>query len=497
MKKLRRTRSGQSTASSRSARNGKASAGTRATAAATRIERDTMGELRVPAQAYYGVQTARAIENFPVSGLRFPRAFIRALGLIKSGAAIVNHSLGLLDKARADAIKRAGEEVIQGRWDAEFPVDIFQTGSGTSTNMNANEVIANRAAELMGGARGSKLVHPNDHVNLGQSSNDVIPTAIHVAAVESIQRRLLPALGRLHRALAQKARAFDKIVKIGRTHLQDATPVRLGQEFAGYARQIELGIERARHAQSALKEVALGGTAVGTGLNAHPKLASKVIALVSREIGAPLKEAANHFEAQSAQDSLVEASGALRVIAVSLMKIANDVRWLGSGPRCGLGEIMLPETQPGSSIMPGKVNPVIAESVTMAAAQVIGNDVTITVGGQAGNFELLVMLPVMAHNLIQSIELLAGVTENFSARCIEGVTANEGRCRDSIEQSLAMCTALAPEIGYDAAAQAAKEAYATGMTVREVALRKKLLPESRLTRLLDPWRMTGPGDGRG
>jgi len=460
---------------------------------ATRMERDTMGELAVPASAYYGVQTARAVENFPISDLRFPRSFIKAMGLIKHAAAKVNAALGLLDQKIAEAIFTSSREVIDGRWDHEFPVDIFQTGSGTSTNMNANEVIANRAAELLGGARGSKLVHPNDHVNLGQSSNDVIPTAIHIAAIDGIERQLVPALSRLQRALAGKAREFETIVKIGRTHLQDATPVRLGQEFGGYARQIELGLERARHAQRVLREVALGGTAVGTGLNAHPEFARRVLAIVSQEIGCPFHEATNHFEAQSTQDSLVEASGAFRTIAVSLMKIANDVRWLGSGPRCGLGEIVLPETQPGSSIMPGKVNPVIAESVTMVAAQVIGNDVTITIGGQAGNFELLVMLPVMAHNLLQSIELLASAANNFSARCIEGIKADEERCRNFIEQSLAMCTGLAPEIGYDAAAKLAKEAYRTGKTVREIARAQKVLPEDRLTALLDPWRMTEPG----
>jgi fumarate hydratase, class II len=459
----------------------------------TRIERDSMGELAVPAEAYYGVQTARALENFPISDLRFPRSFIRAMGLIKYAAATANHSLGSLDKKHADAIRKAAREVIDGKWDVEFPVDIFQTGSGTSTNMNTNEVISNRATELLGGARGSKLVHPNDHVNQGQSSNDVIPTAIHVAAVEMIERRLIPALKRLHRALNAKAHAFNRIVKIGRTHLQDATPVRLGQEFSGYARQIELALVRAKRAQEALREVALGGTAVGTGLNTHPQFAAKVLTLVSKEIGCALEEAANHFEAQSAQDSVVEASGELRTIAVSLMKIANDVRWLGSGPRCGLGEINLPETQPGSSIMPGKVNPVIAESVTMVCAQVIGNDVTVTVGGQAGNFELLVMLPVMAYNLLQSIELLAAASGNFASRCIEGIQANEQRCKDSIEGSLAMCTALAPEIGYDAAAKAAKEAYRTGKTVRQIAREHKLLPEERLEKLMDPWRMTKPG----
>jgi fumarate hydratase class II len=459
----------------------------------TRIERDTMGELAVPADAYYGVQTARAIENFPISSLRMPRSVIRAMGLIKRAAAAVNHSLGLLAQQPADAIKRAATEVIEGKLDDEFPVDVFQTGSGTSTNMNANEVISNRATEMLGGARGSKLVHPNDHVNLGQSSNDVIPTAIHIAASEMIQRQLLPSLSQLQRALAQKAKDFDAIVKIGRTHLQDATPVRLGQEFGGYARQIELGMARVKRAQEALSEVALGGTAVGTGLNCHPDFSGKVMAMISQETGCPFKEESNHFEAQSTQDSLVEASGELRTVAVSLMKIANDIRWLGSGPRCGIGEIQLPETQPGSSIMPGKVNPVIAESVTMVCAQVIGNDLTVTIGGQAGNFELIVMLPVMAYNLLQSIELLATASQNFAAKCIQGITANKERCQSLIEDSLAMCTALAPEIGYEAAAKLAKEAYRSGKTVRQVAKDQQVLPDTRLEALLDPWRMTESG----
>ena len=465
----------------------------KAAGGATRLERDTMGELAVPADAYYGVQTARAIENFPISSLRLPRAMIRALGLIKWAAARVNTELGLLDPKIAKAIQRAAQEVIDGLLDDQFPVDIFQTGSGTSSNMNVNEVIANRAAEQLGGERGGKLVHPNDHVNLGQSSNDVIPTAIHIAALEQIDKALIPALKRLYTALAAKAKEFDAVVKIGRTHLQDATPIRLGQEFSGYARQIELGIQRIERARASLGELALGGTAVGTGLNAHPEFAKRAIALLARETRCPVKEAKNHFEAQAAQDALVEASGALRTVAVSLMKIANDIRWLGSGPRCGLGEILLPETQPGSSIMPGKVNPVIAESVMMVAAQVMGNDTALMVSGQAGNFELLVMLPVMAHNLLQSIALLASAAENFALRCVEGLKANPERCRAGIEQSLAMCTALAPEIGYEAAAEIAKEAYRTGKTVREVALEKKVLPAARLADLLDPWRMTEPG----
>ena len=460
---------------------------------ATRTERDTMGELQVPAAAYYGIQTARAIENFPISALRLPRPMLRALGLIKRAAAQVNEDLGFLDPKLAQGIRAAAQEVIEGRLDEQFPVDIFQTGSGTSSNMNANEVIANRAAELLGGARGAKIVHPNDHVNLGQSSNDVLPTAIHIAALEEIEHHLLPALSHLEHALGAKAKEFDGIVKIGRTHLQDATPIRLGQEFSGYARQIELGISRVQRTRGSLEELALGGTAVGTGLNAHPEFAPRVIALLAKETGCALKEAHNHFEAQAAQDSLIEASGALKTVAVSLMKIANDIRWMGSGPRCGIGEIIVPATQPGSSIMPGKVNPVIAESVMMVAAEVIGNDVAITVAGQAGNFELLVMLPVMAHNLLESILLLSRASENFAHRCVEGIEPDRERCQATIEESLAMCTALAPEIGYDAAAEIAKEAHKTGKTVREVAEAKKVLPADRLKELLDPWRMTEPG----
>lgn len=461
-----------------------------------RIERDSLGPLKIPGNVYYGVQTARAVENFPISGLRFPRPFIRALGLIKWAAAQVNESLGILGRKPARVIQQAAREVIAGRWDDHFPLDIFQTGSGTSTNMNANEVIANRASEILNSDRGSRTVHPNDHVNVGQSSNDVIPTAVHLAAIEEIQKSLLPGLVRLHKALRHKVKQFDRIVKIGRTHLQDATPVRLGQEFGGYARQMELAIQRAKRAQAVLAELALGGTAVGTGLNAHPKFASKVIQLLSKEIDYTMREAENHFEAQSTQDSVVEASGCLRTIAVSLMKIANDLRWMGSGPRCGLGEIQLPETQPGSSIMPGKVNPVIAESVAMVATQVIGNDTTITVAGQAGNFELLVMFPVMAHNLLQSIELLSKSAENFSSRCVEGLVANTDVCEGYIEKSLAMCTALAPVIGYDSAAALAKESYKTGQTVREVARSQSVLPEAKIKELLDPWRMTGARGSR-
>lgn len=459
-----------------------------------RIETDSMGEMKVPASAYYGAQTARAIENFPISGIRFPRQFIRAMGMIKFAAAEVNMELGLLTKKVGRAITKAAKEVIEGRLDDHFVLDIFQTGSGTSTNMNTNEVIANRANEILGGKIGDrKPVHPNDHVNMGQSSNDVIPTAIHVSALELIEKELLPALKRLQAALAKKAREFDRIVKIGRTHLQDATPIRLGQEFSGYASQIEHGIRRIENVKKHLSELAIGGTAVGTGINSHPEFGRRMAKKLSQMTGISFKEAENHFEAQAAKDAVVEASGALKTVAVSLMKIANDIRWLGSGPRCGIGEIMLPPVQPGSSIMPGKVNPVIAESVCQVAAQVIGNDVAITVGGQSGNFELNVMMPLMAHNLLQSIVLLTNVSNVFTDKCIVGIKADRKRCEDMIEQSLAMCTVLAPIIGYDAAAKLAKEAYETGKTVRQVTLEKKVLPEDELNRVLDPWSMTVPG----
>ena len=466
---------------------------------AYRIERDSMGEVKVPAKAYYGAQTQRAVENFPVSGLRFPREFIRSLGVIKLCAARVNLDLGLLDRTIAEAVARAAQEVVDGKWDEEFVVDVFQTGSGTSTNMNANEVIANRAIELLGGQVGSKSpVHPNDHVNLGQSSNDVIPTAIHLAALQGAEEELLPALRRLHEALLAKAAEFDRVVKIGRTHLQDATPVRLGQEFGGYARQIELAVLRVERVRPSLAELALGGTAVGTGINTHPEFPGRVIRHLAEMTRLPLVEAKNHFAAQGGMDAVVETSGVLKSVAVSLTKIANDVRWLGSGPRCGIGEILLPAIQPGSSIMPGKVNPVIPESVVQVAAQVIGNDTCITVGGQGGYFELNTMMPVMAHNVLQSITLLANVSKIFVDKCLAGIRADEGRCAELIEQSLAMCTALAPAIGYDAAAKIAKESYETGKTVRQVALERQILPEEELKRILDPWQMTERGIvGRG
>ena len=453
-----------------------------------------MGEMAVPADALYGAQTQRAIENFPISNLRFPREFIRAMGLIKLAAARANADLGLLDRTIASAIIQAAQEVIAGKLDSHFVLDIFQTGSGTSTNMNANEVISNRAIQILGGVLGSKKpVHPNDHVNMGQSSNDVIPTAMHVSAMESIENSLIPALRKLRKALAAKSREFDGVVKIGRTHLQDATPVRLGQEFAGYARQAQLGIRRLEKLKDTLGELALGGTAVGTGINTHPKFPQKTIQYLSKMTGLVLREAEDHFEAQGARDAMVEASGALRTIAVSLIKIANDIRWLASGPRCGIGEIRLPETQPGSSIMPAKVNPVIAESLLMAAAQVIGDDVTVTMGGQAGVLELNVMMPVIAHNVLESIRLLAASAANFADRCVSGIQANEQRCNELVEKSLAMCTALAPEIGYDAAAAIARESYETGKTVREIALERKIMPAKRLKKILDPIRMTRPG----
>jgi fumarate hydratase class II len=459
-----------------------------------RIEKDSMGEMRVPAEALYGAQTQRAVENFPISTLRFPREFIRAMGLIKLAAARANMELGLLEPAVGEAIVAAAQEVMDGKLDPHFVLDIFQTGSGTSTNMNTNEVISNRAIQAVGGVIGSKKpIHPNDHVNMGQSSNDVIPTAMHVAAMESIERSLIPALRRLQAALEAKAREFDGIVKIGRTHLQDATPVRLGQEFGGYARQIELGVRRLEKLRDTLGELPLGGTAVGTGINTDPGFPPLAIRHISHITGLRFTEAGNHFEAQGGKDAIVETSGALKTIAVSLTKIANDIRWLGSGPRCGIGEIILPETQPGSSIMPGKTNPVIAESVLMVAAQVIGNDAAVTLGGQAGVFELNVMMPVMAHNVLESIRLLASSADNFTDRCITGVAANVERCNDMIEKSLAMCTALAPEIGYDQAAAIAKESYKTGKTVREIALEKKILSADRLNEILDPMRMTMPG----
>lgn len=444
-----------------------------------RTEHDTMGEMQVPVEALYGAQTARAVENFPISRLRFQRAFIRALSLIKSCAAHVNGEHGWISAETAVAIEKAADEVASGKYDAQFAVDIFQTGSGTSTNMNANEVIAHLAH-----------VHANDDVNRGQSSNDAIPTAMHVAAAESIQRQLIPAMRKLYEALSKKSREFDDVIKIGRTHLQDAVPVRLGQEFGGYARQVEASIERIEAALEGIYELPLGGTAVGTGLNAPKGFASEVIEELARRTGLPFVEARNHFEAQAAKDAVAFLSGALRVYAIALTKIANDIRWLGSGPRCGFGEIRLPAVQPGSSIMPGKVNPVIAESLLMVCAQVIGYDATIAWCAAAGNFELNVMMPVMAYDLIESIELLASGSSNFAEKLVAGLETDRERARSFVEQSLAMGTVLAPEIGYEKAAALVKEAYKSNRTVREVAIERSGLTAERLEALLDPESQT-------
>ncbi len=458
----------------------------------TRVERDSMGEMSVPAHAYYGASTQRAVLNFPISELRFSRSFIRALGLIKFCCASVNKETGALDAKTADAIMQASREVEGGMFDDHFPVDIFQTGSGTSTNMNANEVIANRAIEILGGQRGDRgLVHPNDDVNKGVSSNDVIPTAIHLAALIDINTGLKPALTLLAETLGRKADEFMPVIKTGRTHLQDATPIRLGQEFLGYAGQMERALERLEYAQKRLSQVALGGTAVGTGINTTVGFAGKVLAKLSATVGFEIRETTNHFQAQSTLDEIVDASGVLKTIAVSLMKIGNDIRWLGSGPRAGIGEIALPEVQPGSSIMPGKVNPVIAESLCMVSAQVIGNDCTIAVAGQSGNFELNVMMPVAAYNLLQSINLLARAAENFSKQCVAGIKATE-RGPQVVEQGLALCTALVPALGYDAAANISKEAYKTGKTVREIARATTKLSADELKQHLDPFKMTEP-----
>ena len=455
-----------------------------------RVESDSMGKMKVPSDAYYGAQTARAVENFPVSGRTLPREFIRAMGLVKLAAAQTNAELGFLKKNTARALARAAKEVVDGELDDHFVVDVFQTGSGTSTNMNTNEVIANRAAELL---KGKTSVHPNDHVNMGQSSNDVIPTAMHVSSLEAIEKDLIPSLEYLRDALSGKAKQFDHIVKIGRTHLMDATPIRLGQEFSGYASMIDHGISRLKGVRNDLSELAIGGTAVGTGINTHKDFGKKVAARISDATGVKFREARNHFEAQASKDAVVQTSGTLKTVSVSLMKIANDIRWLGSGPRCGFGEILLPAIQPGSSIMPGKVNPVAGESVTQVAAQVIGNDAAITIGGQAGNFELNVMMPMMADNLLQSIRLLSRVCTVFVDKCISGIEADEERCGETIEQSLAMCTSLAPIIGYDNAAAIAKEASASGSTVREIAREKGVLSDEELDRVLDPLSMTKPG----
>jgi fumarate hydratase class II len=451
-----------------------------------REEKDSMGAVQVPEGAYYGAQTQRAADNFNISGLTLPFSFVKAISLIKKHAATVNRELGLLDKKITEAITIAAEEVHQGKLADQFIVDVFQTGSGTSTNMNTNEVIAGRANEFLTGKRGGKSpVHPNDHVNLGQSSNDVIPSAIHIAALTEIRNHLLPSLAKLQKALKEKSAEFKDVKKIARTHLQDAVPMSLGQEFSGYSRQIELGIERIKSVETGLTELTLGGTAVGTGLNTHPEFAARVIAGISQETGCTFREAKNHFEAQAAQDAVVQTSGGLKTLAVSLIKIANDIRWLSSGPRCGLGEINIPELQPGSSIMPGKVNPVIPETVIQVAAQVIGNDTVITLSGQAGNFELNTMLPLMAYNLLQSIQFLSRAVTVFGEKCIKGIKANTEKCISNLEQSLALATAFVPTIGYDKAAVLAKEAHERNETVREAASKAGILSNREVNKILD------------
>ena len=461
-----------------------------------RLERDSMGELEVPAQAYYGGNTRRAELNFPISNLRLGRSFIKAIGQIKQSAAFVNRDLGAIEPDIAQAIIASAGRVIEGEFDDQFVVDVFQTGSGTSTNMNANEVISNVAIESLGGTIGSRTpVHPNDHVNKGQSSNDVFPSAIHLAAAVSIKDNLIPALQDLENSLREKSTEFWGIVKTGRTHLQDATPIRLGQEFLGYAGQLELGRKRAEKALAELSVLALGGTAVGTGIGMHPEFSSRVITRLGELTGLILSESTNHFQAQSTLDAIVSASGELKSVAVGMLKISNDLRWLGSGPRAGIGEIKLPEVQPGSSIMPGKVNPVIAESVAMVSAQVIGNDTTITIAGQSGNFELNVMMPVAVHNILESIELLATSAKNLARQCINGLTATD-KGPEMVMEGLAICTALAPIIGYDAAAAIAHEASQNGETIKEVALRVSDLTSAQLDKILDPLSMTEPNNDR-
>lgn len=446
-----------------------------------RLEKDTLGDVRVPRWAYYGAQTQRAVENFPISGIPMPRPFLEALALIKEKAAEVHAADGRLDPSLAEAIRQAAREVRSGQhWD-HFPVDVFQTGSGTSTNMNMNEVLAGRANEILTGRRGGKHpVHPNDHVNMAQSSNDVIPTALHMAAWCCIRDKVLPALGRLEETLRLKAESFADVVKIGRTHLQDALPVTLGQEFSGYARQIALGRDRLRAVEPRLCEVALGGTAVGTGVGVPPGFVQKVLERINAETGGAFREAENHFEAQSAQDAVVETGGALKTVAVSLFKIANDLRWLASGPRCGLGEIRLPAVQPGSSMMPGKINPVILEAVIQAATRVMGNDATLTLAGQGGVFELHLMMPLLAHTLLESIELIGNSASILAEKCIWGIQAHRDRCASLVEQSLALATSLVPLVGYDKAAEVAKKASDDGLTVREAARSLGIAPEETI-----------------
>mgnify|MGYP000155523154 FL=1 len=455
-----------------------------------RTESDSLGEMQVPADAYWGAQTQRAIENFPISGISFGRRFVRALGIVKKASAQANRDLDLVDDETAGAIVDAADEVIAGEHDDQFPVDIFQTGSGTSSNMNANEVIANRAAELLGHEIGDRAVHPNDHVNYGQSSNDVIPTAMHVAALEALAKDVVPALETLRDELEAKEDEFDSVVKTGRTHLQDATPVRLGQEFGGYRTQIEKGIERVEDVQDRVAELALGGTATGTGLNTHPEFPERAADYMAEETGLPFREADDHFEAQAAHDAMSEAHGALRTVAGSLNKIANDLRLLASGPRNGLGEIEQPENQPGSSIMPGKINPVVAESVNQLHKQVVGNDAAVSAGAAEGQIDLNLYKPVIAHNLLESADLIANGAEVFAERFVAKLEANEEHCAEQVEQSMALATALNPAIGYDKASTVAKQALKEGKTVKEVAVSEGYLTEEEADDVLDPKAMT-------
>jgi fumarate hydratase class II len=466
-----------------------------------RVEHDSMGEVRVPAQAYYGAQTQRAVENFPISGWPLPPPLIHAIGLLKFACATVNCDLGLLgdrsrvalDKKQLESLFAACREVASGNWDAEFPVDVFQTGSGTSSNMNANEVISNRAIELAGGDRFAteKPIHPNDHVNMGQSTNDTFPTAIHLAVATQIQNQLIPALNRFESVLQEKGTKWDSIVKIGRTHLADATPIRLGQEISGFAQQLKASSNRASRAICAVHELPVGGTAVGTGINTHPEFGQRVAAILAKETGIPFVEAENHFEANAQRDGLVECHGQLRAIAVTLFNVSNNIRWLSSGPRCSFHELLLPDRQPGSSIMPGKVNPVMCESMMQVAALVMGNDQAITVSGAAGgNFQLNIMMPMMGHTTLTSITLLSKVTDSFVDFCALDMEANEQACEGAVENSLSMVTSLNPYIGYETAAALAKEAFKTGKTIRQLCVKQNVLPADQLSKALDPMRMT-------
>lgn len=468
-----------------------------------RTEVDSMGEVQVPAKAYYSAQTQRAVENFPISGWELPQALIHAMGRVKLACAVANHDLGKLtgtgknplNEEQVAAMKAACQEIIDGKMDDQFPIDVFQTGSGTSSNMNVNEVISNRAIELMGGDRlaKSKPIHPNDHVNMGQSTNDTFPTAIHVAAAVEIEKRLIPQLERFHASLKEKAEKWDQVIKIGRTHLMDATPLRLGQEFGGFARQIELSIGRAKKATEAVLELPVGGTAVGSGINTHPEFGNRVAKALEEQTGIPFIEAVDHFEANAQRDGLVESHGQIKAIAMTLFNLANNIRWLGSGPRCGFYEVILPDRQPGSSIMPGKVNPVMCESMMQLTARVIGNDTTMTMSGAAGgNFQLNIMMPVMGHTILESIHLLSNGISAFIEFCMDGLEANPVACEAAVEQSLSMVTSLNPYIGYEKAAKLTKEAFASGKTIRELCIEQDILPKETLDKALDPFSMTEP-----